>query len=246
MKTLTGKNALVTGAAKRLGRAIAETLAAQSTNVVVHYGNSASEAEALVERLRGQGVKAWALQADLADTGEAAALITRATELAGPLDMLVNNAAIFPDSRLANVTSEDILANVRVNALSPFVMGRAFAEQGRGGAIVNMLDCRIVDYDDQHVAYHLSKRMLSSLTRMMAVEFAPAVRVNAVAPGLILPPPGKDESYLKSLESTNPLECHGDPEDVAAAVRFLLESAFVTGQIIYVDGGRHMKGRMYE
>ena len=246
MKSLAGNNALVTGAAKRIGRAIAEMLAAQGVNVVIHYNRSASEAESLAERLQGLGVKAWTIQAGLTDPDAAAGLIARAVELAGPLDALVNNAAIFPDSRLADVTPDDILANVKVNALSPFAMGRAFAGQGRAGAIVNMLDCRIAGYDDQHVAYHLSKRMLASLTRMMAVEFAPAVRVNAVAPGLILPPPGKDEAYLESLVSTNPLNRHGGPEDVAAAVRFLLEGTFVTGQTIYVDGGRHMRGRMYE
>ena len=246
MMELAGSSALVTGGAKRLGRAIAEMLAACGANTVVHYNHSETEAEALADQLRKQGAKAWTLQADLADTDEAGHLVSRAVELAGPLEILVNNAAIFPDSRLADVQPDEVLASMRVNALSPLAIGRAFARQSRPGAIVNMLDCRILDYDELHVAYHLSKRTLSSLTRMMAVEFAPAVRVNAVAPGLILPPPGRDESYLKSLESTNPLECHGGPEDVAAAVRFLVESAFVTGQIIYVDGGRHMRGRMYE
>jgi len=95
------------------------------------------------------------------------------------------------------------------------------------------------------VAYHLSKRMLFALTRMMALEFAPRIRVNAVAPGLIIPPPGQDESFLQRLASTNPLGRHGDPADVADAVLYLVGAGFVTGQVIYVDGGRHMRGAVY-
>ena len=103
----------------------------------------------------------------------------------------------------------------------------------------------MVDYDRAHAAYHLSKRMLFTLTRMMALEFAPQIRVNAVAPGLILPPPGQDASFLERMASTNPLGRHGDASDVADAVLFLTGAGFVTGQVIYVDGGRHMKGAVY-
>jgi hypothetical protein len=122
---------------------------------------------------------------------------------------------------------------------------REFAKQVRGGAIVNFLDTRVLDYDREHMSYHLSKRALFTLTRAMALEFAPAIRVNAVAPGLVLPPAGKDQSYLDALVHTNPLQAHGSVEDVAAAVLFLVTSPFVTGQVIYVDGGRHMLGGVY-
>ena len=134
---------------------------------------------------------------------------------------------------------------MRINAWAPFVLGRALARERRGGCIVNLLDSRITDYDAEHAAYHLSKRMLATLTRMMALEFAPRVRVNAVAPGLILPPPGEDDGYLERLKRTNPLERHGEPADVAEAVLFLARSLFVTGQTIFVDGGRHMRGAVY-
>ncbi|MFW6158915.1 MAG: SDR family oxidoreductase, partial [Planctomycetota bacterium] len=117
--------------------------------------------------------------------------------------------------------------------------------QGRDGAIVNFLDTRVVAYDREHVAYHLSKRMLFSLTRMMALEFAPAVRVNAVAPGLILPPPGRDRAYLERLKSSNPLNRVGTLGQVTEAVLFLLGNEFVTGQVVFVDGGQHMNGRTY-
>ncbi|HNR34300.1 MAG TPA: SDR family oxidoreductase, partial [Candidatus Hydrogenedentes bacterium] len=134
---------------------------------------------------------------------------------------------------------------VNLNALAPFLLGRCLAAQKRPGGIVNLLDARIADYDREHASYHLSKRLLFTLTRMMAVEFAPCVRVNGIAPGLILPPEGKDESYLAQLAATNPLNRYGSPDDVAEAVLYLLRSDFVTGQVIFVDGGRHMRGGMY-
>ena len=102
------------------------------------------------------------------------------------------------------------------------------------------------DYDRDHVAYHLSKRALQSLTRMLAVELAPTVVVNAVAPGLILPPEGEDADYLERLAHTNPMNCWGHPQDVADAVRFLLQTRFTTGQTLYVDGGRNLRGKMHE
>jgi hypothetical protein len=108
-----------------------------------------------------------------------------------------------------------------------------------------MLDTRAFDHDPRHFAYHLSKRTLFSLTRIMAAEFAPKIQVNAIASGLILPPEGKDESYLASLAHTNPMQRYGGPRDITEAVLFLLRSTFITGQVIHVDGGRHLKGAFY-
>jgi NAD(P)-dependent dehydrogenase (short-subunit alcohol dehydrogenase family) len=242
---LSGKTALVTGGGKRIGRANVLALAAEGTSVVVHYGRSRDEAEDAAAAARDRGVQAWTLQADLSQPGEAGRLFPQALDAAGPIDILVNNAAIFPPSKLVDFTADDLAQSVQINAFAPLQLARAFAAQGREGAIVNFLDTRITDYDRNNVAYHLSKRMLFSLTRMMAVEFAPAVRVNAVAPGLILPPPGGEESYLKKLVHTNPLRRVGSPEAIADAVLFLLRSNFITGQVLYVDGGRHMRGKMY-
>lgn len=243
--SLAGRIALVTGAAQRLGRAVALALAEEGANVIVHFSASAAQAEAtarMIRRLRG---KAWTVRADLADAAQAEGLIPAAIRAAGAVDYLVNSASIFAPSRLTDFSPEDLAANVQVNALSPLLLARALAAQKRDAAVVNLLDTRITDYDREHVAYHLSKRMLHSLTKMMALEFAPRVRVNAVAPGLILPPPGKDEAYLRRLIHTNPLRRIGSPEGVAAAVLFLLRSDFLTGQVIYVDGGRHLRGCVY-
>lgn len=243
--TLAGMTALVTGAARRIGRATALALAGAGVNVVVHYRSSRDEAESVAAEVTAQHVKAWTLAADLADANRAAGLIDEAVRIAGPVDILVNNASVFPPSRLEDVTVDDITQTVQVNALSPFLLARAFAAQGRAGSVVNFLDTRIVAADPDHVAYLLSKRMLYTLTRTMALEFAPRVRVNAVAPGLILPPPGGDESYLAQLAASNPLHTHGSVHDVTRAVLFLLESPFVTGQVVFVDGGSHVKESPY-
>lgn len=165
--------------------------------------------------------------------------------MSGPVDVLINSASLYTEERMGDLSPESLMTNVNLNALAPFLLSRAFAQQNREGSIVNFLDTRIDDYDENHVSYHLSKRMLFSITRMMAMEFAPKVRVNAVAPGLILPPEGKDDSYLQKLASTNPLNAHGGPADIVSTVLYLLRSPFVTGQVIYVDGGRHMLGGVY-
>ncbi len=246
MLAFSEKTALVTGGAKRIGRAIAVALAAEGANAVIHYRSSADDAEATAEHVRELGAEAWTVPADLADPAETAGLFDRAANAAGPIDLLVNNAAIFEPSSLTDFKPADLWRTMQVNALAPLELARAFAARRRGGAIVNVLDTKVVDYDRRHVAYHLSKRALLSLTRMMALEFAPTVRVNAVAPGLILPPPGKDRSYLERLASSNPLNKVGSLSQVTDAVLFLLGNEFVTGQVIFIDGGQHMNGRTYE
>jgi len=243
---LRGQTALITGAAKRLGRATALALADEGTNVVVHCRTSRDAAEATATALRARSVDAWTIAVDLGDPSEAEQLVPRAIEAAGPIDILINSASIFDPSTLMDFTVEELGENVQVNAMAPLQLARPFVAQGREGSIVNLLDTRIAEYDSKHVAYHLSKRMFASLTRMMALEFAPKVRVNAVAPGLVLPPAGADESHMQQLASSNPLQRAGDPDGVTNAIRFLLESDFVTGQTIYVDGGYHLKGRVYE
>jgi len=246
MIDLRGQTALVTGGAKRLGGAVARALARRGVHLVIHYRSSAGEAEALAAELTGLGVKAWTVLGDLGDPAICGPVFEQAVQQAGAIDILVNNASIFPDSRLDDFTADQLFENVQVNAMAPAFLCRLFAAQKRPGTIVNFLDTRILDYDRRHVAYHLSKRMLHALTKMMAVEYAPAIRVNAVAPGLVLPPPGQDERYLERLTHTNPLQRHGSADDVAEAAVFLIASDFVTGQVLYVDGGRHLKGKMYD
>jgi pteridine reductase len=239
-QTLRGKTALITGAGQRLGRAIALALAGEGVNIVVHYHRSAEEAQQLGGQLREMGVQAWELPGDLGQAPEAAALVARALERVGPIDLLVNNASIYPVDTLETMTVESLVTNVEVNAWAPMVLCRAFAQTIGRGTIINLLDARLHSYDWTHVSYLLSKQMLASFTRMAAIAFAPAITVNAVAPGLILPPPGKDRRFLERMNDTVPLKRHGEPEDIAEAVIFLARSTYLTGQILYVDGGRHL------
>jgi pteridine reductase len=243
---LSDRTALVTGAGKRIGRAVALSLAAAGSNVIIHTHHSRVDAESTAEEVRRIGCKAWILAADLSDPIQAESLVLQSIKAAGALDFLVNNASSFEQSLLIGFTLEDLMKAMQVNAFAPLVLARAFVKQERPGAIVNFLDTRITTYDKNHAAYQLSKRSLLSLTKMMALEFAPGVRVNAVAPGPILPPPGKGPGYMKRLASANPLNRIGDIGDVTDAVLFLLRNRFVTGQVLYVDGGYHLKGRTYE
>lgn len=216
-------------------------LAEEGMNLIIHYNTSSKDADELVDELTRQGRKTWTIQADFEKLEESETLIPRAVELAGSLDVLVNSASIFPSEKIEDVTWESLKANMQVNAWTPFVLSRAFAKEVGSGKIVNLTDSRISGYDWAHVGYIWSKHVLAAMTRMTALEFAPDITVNAVAPGLILPPPGKDGSYIDRLTGTVPLKRHGEPEDIADAVVFLVKSDFITGEVIYVDGGRHLK-----
>ncbi len=243
---LAGHTALITGGARRLGRAMAVALADRGAGVVVHYGRSRQGAEAVAEEIQARGASAWTVQADLADPAQAEGLFAQAVEAAGPIDFLVNSASIFPPSRLADFSADDLARNIQINAFAPLQLARALAAQGRDGAIVNILDARsLSDYTPDHAAYDASKRLLHTFTCMMAIEFAPRLRVNAIAPGLILPPPEADDSTLERLRAANPLHAVGAVEDILRALLYLLESPYVTGQVLYVDGGRHLRGAVF-
>lgn len=239
---IKGNTALVTGGAKRIGRTIALALADAGVKVVIHYRSSAKEAEGAAEEIRKRGFDAWSVQADFAVEEDVRSLVRRVTEIAGPLHILINNASEFPEATFETVEREDLLRSMAIDAWAPFALARSFAEGKQARHIINMLDTRIVsNYDWQHFAYNAAKHTLGLFTRMMAVKFAPGIQVNAVAPGLILPPEGKDRAYLEELKDALPMKKIGAPEHVADAVLFLLRSEFITGQVIYVDGGRHLR-----
>jgi pteridine reductase len=243
--SLAGRTALVTGAAKRIGRAIALALAQHGVHVVAHYSQSDREAEALCSEIERLGVRAWSVRGDLMDARQTELVFREAAAQAGSIDVLINNASIFERDTVWDATEESVWKNLRIHALAPLILARELAGQGRPAHVINLLDTRVTVYDREHASYHISKRALLTLTRMLAVELAPNVAVNAIAPGLILPPAGENETYLVKLAHTNPLKRYGGPADVVEAVLFLLRSRFITGQIIYVDGGYHMKGHMY-
>jgi len=241
-ESLAGSTALITGAAKRVGRATALALAGEGVDIIVHFRESEAEASELMPELRERGVNSWAVRADMSTPQEYESLIARALDAAGSLDILVNNASIFSPDTLGDASFDSVMSNAQVNAWAPFVLSREFKRLAKRGTIVNVLDAKLAGLDTAHVSYILSKHLLAVLTEMTALEFAPDITVNAVAPALILPPPGKDQTYLDGLIDTVPLKRHGAPEDIADAVVFLAKSRFITGEIIYVDGGWHLRG----
>lgn len=241
----------------RLGRAIATGLAEAGSAIVIHYRSSRDEAEETAAVVADRGVPVEIIQADLADPDAAGSLIDRAWEAAGPIDMLVNSASRFPSGRLDTLRFDGLVGILALNTWAPFALTRSLAERVRAaageapetdmsspprnrGTVVNLLDTRIVGGDPAHAAYHLSKRMLADLTRMTAVEYAPDIRVNAVAPGYILPPPGADRTYLEERARAVPAGRPGSVADVADAVVYLMCSDYVTGETIFVDGGQNL------
>jgi pteridine reductase len=239
-KNLHGKTALVTGAALRIGREIALALARAGVDVAIHFRQSEKQAEELREELVSLGVRAWLFQADFSDTAASQQLIPEVLAASGSLDILVNSASLFLPSTIQNLDFEGLMQHIQVNAWTPFALSREFACHTGSGKIINLLDSRIAGTDRSHASYIISKQIFAYLMNMMALEFAPRITVNGVAPGLILPPAGKDASYLNELAQTIPLKRHGEPADIADAVMYLLNSNFLTGQVIFVDGGRSL------
>jgi NAD(P)-dependent dehydrogenase (short-subunit alcohol dehydrogenase family) len=240
--------ALVTGAGQRLGRAVALELARAGWGVVVHYRNSSTEAEAVAAQARASGGAAVTLKADLDRPEQRAALVKEAMLAAGaPLSALVNCAAIFEHDTVKTLSEDLLQKHIAVNAYTPSLLARDFAlalpEDARG-AVVNFLDFKLASPYPDHFSYTLSKYALQGATELLARALAPRVRVNAVAPGYVLPAPGQSDADFQRLHDDVPLERGPTPEDIAAAARFLVEAPAVTGQTIYVDGGRRF--RTYE
>ena len=239
MERTIGK-VLVTGAAVRIGEAVALALADAGADLVLHCRASADAAEALAGRIRKLGRQAWVVQADLARAEDAAGLVEAAVKAAGPLDGLVNNAARFTKETLETFTPASLGEEFQVNLFAPLQAMQAFAAQERPGWIVNLLDRRITGLDTACAPYVLTKKALAEATRLAALTWAPRLRVNAVAPGAILPPPGEGEAYVRDHAGPVPLRRPCTPADVARAVVDLARAEAVTGQVLFIDGGQHL------
>lgn len=237
---LKGKTALVTGGAVRIGAAITRALARAGADVVIHYNRSARPAKALCDMLAAEGHRAFCVRGDLRSETACRRIIREARRKTGRLDVLVNNAAVFHKDSLRTLSACALRREFDVNLFAPLLLMRAFAEGSRAGAIVNLLDRRITSLDPACLPYLLAKKALTEATRLAALDLAPRIRVNAVAPGAILPPPGKGAAYLKDRAGPVPLKRACTEADVADAVLFLLRHEALTGQIIFVDGGQHL------
>lgn len=239
--SLSGKTALVTGAGHRVGRAIALALARAGADVAVHYHTSVQPAQETVDEIRNLGVRAFSCRADLTCLRETDRLIHQVMKRGNPVDILVNNASEYKAGTGSALTEKEFADSANLHALSPLSLTFALARQKREACVVNILDARTAANDSRHAAYYIGKGILSALTEVLARELAPCVRVNAVAPGFVLPASGTRTKTINRCRKANPLARMGSPEEVAQAVLFLACMPFVTGQTIYVDGGYHLK-----
>ena len=235
--------ALITGAGRRIGRAIALALGRDGWSVAVHYRGSAAEAESTVAAIAAAGGRAVALQADLAVEAETAALLPRAVETLGSLGCLVNNAAVFEHDMPQTGTRESWDRHLETNLRAPLVLSQAFERQlpdDAGGVIVNLLDQRVWSLTPYFASYTVSKTGLWTLTRTMALAFAPRIRVNGIGPGPALPSPRQSDAQFARQSASVPLGRGTSPEEIAAAVQFILAAKAMTGQMIALDGGQHL------
>ena len=240
------KTALVTGAAKRIGRAIATTLARAGYDIAVHYGTSRDDAQAVASELQTFGVRAVPVQADLGDMHQAARLMADARAALGPISVLVNNASVFADDRLATVTAESWHTHIDTNLLAPILLAQAFAAQDHlpaSASIINLIDQRVLKPSPVFFSYGLSKAGLWHATRIMAQELAPRIRVNAVGPGPTLKSIHQTQADFDREARATLLQKPTSPEEVAATVLYLLNAPSVTGQMICVDSGQHLEWR---
>lgn len=253
MTKASHKRALVTGAARRLGREMALYLAGRGYDVAVHYASSEADAQSTVDEIRALGRVAVALHADLLVEAETQTLVPRAVEaLGGPLTVLVNNASVFEYDNIHTASRQSWDRHIESNLRAPFVLTQAFGAQSpspltdaRGepqaqALIVNMLDQRVNKLTPEFMSYTIAKMGLWALTRTSAQALAPAVRVNGIGPGPTMQGARQTAEHFARQRAATILERGSNPEDITAALGFFLDSPGVTGQIICVDGGQHL------
>ncbi|HVT39545.1 MAG TPA: SDR family oxidoreductase [Gemmatimonadaceae bacterium] len=238
---LLGKVALVTGAGRRVGRAIALAMGADGCRVAVHFNGSADGARESVRAIQQAGGDAAPFAADLTDPQSPPMLVEAVVQAFGRLDVLVNSAASMVRTPLETVTTDQWDEILALNVRAPFFLSLSAAKAmgNAGGVIVNVSDHMGFESWPAFVPHGVSKAAVAAMTHALAAAFAPRVRVNAVAPGAVLAPEGWPEAERKRYETATPLRRVGTPEDVAQAVGYLVRSEYVTGEVLFVDGGRH-------
>jgi NAD(P)-dependent dehydrogenase (short-subunit alcohol dehydrogenase family) len=237
------KNVLVTGAAKRLGRAIALDLAAAGWNVAIHYNSSREDADSAAQAVRAFGGEAAALKCDLSRESETATLVERAVAEIGPLTALINSASLFENDDWQSATRKTWDDHIETNLRAPMLLSQLFAKQlpaNAMGNIINVIDQRVLKPTPQFLSYSLSKAALYWLTTTLAQGMGPRIRVNAVGPGPTLKNPRQSDSDFTRQRNATILGHGAEPADICAAVRYLLNAEAVTGQMIAVDGGQHL------
>ena len=237
------RNVLVTGAAKRLGRAIAVDLARHSWNVAVHFNTSETDARETTDQVRAAGCQATLIKADLSKEAETAALVSRAADALGTINALVNCASIFEPDDWSTASHDSWHRHMAINLRAPFLLCQAFARAlpaGEKGAVVNIIDQRVLKPTPQFLSYGASKAALYWLNTTLAQALAPHIRVNAVAPGPTLINARQSEAQFRRQREATLLGTGAEPRDICDAVRYLLTANAVTGEMLAVDGGQHL------
>ncbi|MEQ9152974.1 MAG: SDR family oxidoreductase [Parvibaculaceae bacterium] len=237
------RNALVTGAARRIGRAIAFALAEDGWSVAVHHNSSSDDASDVVAGIEARGGRACALHADLGDVAGTEGLVPAAASALGPIALLVNNASLFERDEAASVTPESWTAHLDTNLRAPALLSRAFASQlpdGAEGNIVNITDQRVWAPTPHFFSYTISKMALWDMTQVLARSLAPRIRVNAIGPGPALANARQSAADFERQMASTILKRGTTPDEICAAVRFILASPAMTGQMIALDGGQHL------
>lgn len=236
---------LVTGAARRIGRAIALDLAAHGHDVALHCHRPSVESEATLAELRALGVRAEPFAADLADEAACRALVPAVAEVFGRVDAVVNNASRFAYDDVKSFGHAEMEAHWRVNTAAPILLAQALhahlVTRDATGCVVNLLDQKLAHPNPDFFAYTLSKAALGTATTLMAQAYAPRLRVNAIAPGITLPSADQTEAEFHAAQALTPLGYGATPDDLVAALRFLIAAEATTGQTIFVDGGQSLR-----
>ncbi|MDP2335601.1 MAG: SDR family NAD(P)-dependent oxidoreductase [Bacteroidota bacterium] len=236
------KTVLITGAAKRIGKVIAIHLANQGWNIAIHFNTSAEEAslfrDELIQTFPDQQFELF--RADLNRTEEVEELLSRVIQSMGNIGLLINNASVFEPGSLGKSSTDFFDRQMNVNFRAPFILTRNFAQTFKSGVIVNFVDTRIVTNQSSFAAYSLTKKALWELTKMAALEFGPEIRINAIAPGLTLPPEEKGKEYLWELAANIAMKRPGGLEPILKSLDFILNNDYLTGQLLFCDGGENL------
>jgi NAD(P)-dependent dehydrogenase (short-subunit alcohol dehydrogenase family) len=243
---VTRPTALVTGASRRIGRAIALDLSRHGWQVALHHGSGAAEAEEVRSLIEAAGGRAMVIGADLSDAAAASSLVPEVARGLGPVSCLINNASLFIEDDIASLDPAVWDRQMAVNLRAPVLLAQAFAAglpAGLTGNIVNIIDQRVLAPTPQFLSYSLAKSGLFAATRMLAQALAPAIRVNGIGPGPVLPSMYQNDDDFSAEVRGTLLGRATPPDEIAAAVRFILDAPSLTGQMIAVDAGQHLAWR---
>lgn len=240
MKKSKKQSALITGSAIRLGKHIALALAEQNYDIAIHCNSSLEQAEGTAEEIRSIGRKCAIFQYDLEDVNGMKKLMKRVVSLFPKLDVLINSASAYTPANIKDTTPALFDQQFNVNIRAPFFMTQAFAKVVGSGNVINIIDNKIGFNQYQYAAYLLAKKSLEDFTKMAALEFAPDIRVNGVAPGVVLPASSRSKEYIEWRKKGIPLRKQGSTDHVTQAIISLLDNEFISGQVLVVDGGENI------